>query len=158
MNLIGFIFLISFYELKFFFQIRKIVEFFCYGTGTISTLEVFSLRKKYELTDNYLCLMKLCTIFFIDYTSFEASFYIYELPFYEEFFYLISERSPCDTIRIFSLRERFSCRGFIVSICRYGKGRYLLIERGSCRLDKRIFRHISDKDDFIDSSHKWRDK
>ncbi len=98
--------------------------------------------------------MELRAIFFIDDTCFESSFYIDEFSFYEEFLYLVSERSPCDTVRIFCFREGFSCRRLIVAIGRDGECRDLLIEGCSSRLDKWVFRHISDEDDFIDSSHK----
>jgi len=140
--------------LEFIIEISEIIEIFWSSSmSRICCLEIFSLGEEDELTNDDFCLMKLCAIFFIDDTSFQTSFDIDEFSFDEEFLYLIRERSPSDTVCVFCFREGFSSRRFVVAIRRDRECSDFFIERGTCRLDKRVFRDISDKDDFVYSSH-----
>jgi hypothetical protein len=98
--------------------------------------------------------MELRTIFFIDDTSLQSSFYIHELPFHEKFLDLVSEWTPGNTVCILCFREVFSGRRLIVTIGRDREGRDLFISSGTSNFYKWIFRDVSDKDNFVDSSHK----
>jgi hypothetical protein len=68
--------------------------------SSFGRFEIFSFREEDELPDDHLRLMELRSVFFVDDASFESPFYIDEFSFDEEFFYLLSEWTPGDTVRI----------------------------------------------------------
>lgn len=65
--------------------------------------EVFSLGEEYELIDNHFCFIELGSIFTIDNTSLEMSFYVDEFALGKELLRSFCERAPCNTVSIFGI-------------------------------------------------------
>ena len=84
------------------FEIGKIIEVGCVWSIDCRCLKIFSFREEYELTDDHFCLVELGSIILIDDACLESPFDIDEFSLDEELFRPISERSPHDTVRVFS--------------------------------------------------------
>jgi hypothetical protein len=135
-------------------QIGEIIE-----VGNIRDIrtrfsEVFSLGEEYELIDNHLCFIELGSIFTIDNTSLEMSFYVDEFALGKELLRSFCERAPCNTIGILSIWERFSRRTLIVTIGCNSEGCDFFV--GSSGFDKWILGNITNEDNLVDSTHRGK--
>lgn len=115
------------------------------------SLKVFSFREKDKLSDNNFCLVEFCPIIFIYNTGLEATFDIDEFSFDKKLLCPLCKGAPDNTVGVFCLRECLSSWTFVVSICCNRKCCNLFVS--SRCFDEGIFGDISDKNNFVDSSH-----
>lgn len=126
-------------------------ELICWSMFCASFRKIRSFIEEDEIADNDFCTIWFCTIVFWSDSCTESAFDIDKLPFDEELFTSLSEHSPGDTAWIFCFIDDFSScilNNSIRSDCE--EGNFFIIFYW---LYEWISRHISDKDNFIDSSH-----
>jgi hypothetical protein len=78
--------------------------------------------------------------------------YIYEFALGEELLRSFCEWTPCYTIGILSIRERFSGWAFVVSIGSDGEGGDFFV--GSSSSGKWILGNITNEDNLVDCTHR----
>lgn len=118
--------------------------------------EILSFVEEYQIGNDHLRLVEFRSVFFIDNTSFETSFYVNEFSFQEKLFRSFSKWSPGNTVCVFCLTLVNSGGITVATIGRNREQCDFLISDGGFNI--RVLRNISDEDDLVNSSHDMPNK